>query len=267
MSAGELTAATAAIDDEDLYPSEDGEPLSETNVHFFTIFAIHQAIWDLFADRQDEVSVYSNLMWYWEQDNSAARRAPDLIVLFGVPYVHLRSSYLAWRHGNTVPGVVIETASRRQRSLLLGDLRDDYEQQGVQEYFVFDWGNITMNEPLLGFRLDRGRYQPIPVNADGTLTSLMMGVKLRPEGDRLRLVDVQTGAPIPTRDEKAAAVRRVSAHQAEQLAAKDEQLATKAEQLAAKDQALAAKDAELSALREMLKRPGQNPGPDAGGAK
>lgn len=236
MSAGELTTVGEVIDEDDLYPSSDGEPLSETNVHFFTIVALHQAIWDLLADRQDEASVYTDLMWYWEQGNPAACRAPDLMVLFGVPYVHLRNSYLAWRHGGIAPSVVIETATQRQRSILLGDLRDDYEQQGVQEYFVFDWGNITMNEPLLGLRLDRGRYQPIPVNADGTLSSLMLGVKLRAEGDRLRLVDAQTGAPIPTRDEKAAATQR----------------------------ALAAKEAELAKLREVLKQAGIDPA--AGGA-
>ncbi len=231
MSAGELTVLSDEIDEEDFYPCSDGKPVSESNVHFLVIVALHQAIKDLLAGREHELSIYTDMFWYWERGNRRAVRAPDLMVIFGVPYVERRNSYRAWNHGDIPPGVVIETASQEQQSFLLGELRDDYERQGVREYFVFDWLGEYMDEPLLGFRLEHGRYQPIPGNADGTLTSVMLGVKLRPEGDRLRLVDMQTGAPIPTRDEKAAAVRRVSAHQAEQLAAKDAVIAKLLEQL------------------------------------
>ncbi len=49
---------------------------------------------------------------------------------------------------------------------------------------------------LQGYRLVRGRYQPIPLANDGTLLSRATGLRMKPEGLRLRLIDVATGEPI-----------------------------------------------------------------------
>lgn len=188
-------------DDDNFYPHSDGKPLGESNLHFLCIVAISEAVRDLFKDRQADVSVHTDMFWYWEQGNRRAVRAPDLMVLFGVPYQRDRLSYLAWQHDHIVPSVIIETASREQQSFLLGELRDDYERLGVQEYFVFDWSGQYMEDPLLGFRLVNGEYERLIPQEDGSLLSQELNVRLRAEQDLLRFVDVQTGKPIPTRQE------------------------------------------------------------------
>lgn len=56
------------------------------------------------------------------------------------------------------------------------------------------------------FRLEGGRYQPIPLQ-NGTLLSRTTGLTFRPEGERLRLVNTATGEPLVWDDELEAALR------------------------------------------------------------
>jgi len=57
----------------------------------------------------------------------------------------------------------------------------------------------------------RGSYQPIPLEADGSLRSQTTGLWFKREGQRLRLVDVITGEPILWREELEVAHRQEAA--------------------------------------------------------
>ena len=46
-----------------------------------------------------------------------------------------------------------------------------------------------------------GRYQPTPLAGDGSLISRTTGLQLRPEGQRLRLLDPVTGEPLLSDEE------------------------------------------------------------------
>ena len=64
--------------------------------------------------------------------------------------------------------------------------------------------DYILDVPLLGFRLSRRRFRDISVEADGSMFSRELNVRLRPEGRLLRLIDLRTGEPIPTRPERIA---------------------------------------------------------------
>ena len=119
-------------DEEAFYPHSDGKPLGESNSHWWSINALTQNVWDILLSRKEDVSVHSDMFWYWERGNRRAVRAPDLMVLFGVPYIFNRLSYRSWNYYNIAPALIIETASREQQRMLLGELKDDYERLGVR---------------------------------------------------------------------------------------------------------------------------------------
>ncbi len=115
---------------------------------------------------------------------------------------------------------------------------------------LFDPYGDYLRPRLQGYRLEEGRYQPIPLAEDGTLLSRTTGLIFRPEGRRLRLVDAVTGKPLPWHDEMEVALARESAarraEEAARLAAEATQRAEEAARLAVE-----AKVAEEVAARRL----------------
>src|SRR5262249_10146607 len=83
------------------------------------------------------------------------------------------------------------------------DKRDLYARIRVQEYFVFDPEAKYVDPPLQGFRTVRGKSVPIVLDADGSLISKELGMRLVADGERLRLFDLKTGERILSRAERA----------------------------------------------------------------
>jgi Uma2 family endonuclease len=71
------------LDDDIMYPAEDGEPMAETQIHIRAIILLFQALEDYLARRLD-IYIAADMFWYWEKGNVAARRAPDVMVIKGV---------------------------------------------------------------------------------------------------------------------------------------------------------------------------------------
>ncbi|HEX3150410.1 MAG TPA: Uma2 family endonuclease [Gemmataceae bacterium] len=229
---------TPSADDEPIdYPYSDGAPLGESEPHMQCIRWLLDAVEDALQGRE-EISIHGDMFWYWREGRPRANRAPDVMVLFGVPMDPTRLSYKSWEHGGIVPAVIIETASAKQESQLLGAIKRDYERQGVKEYFVFDWSRHYLKQPLYGFRLAARKYQEILPGADGCLMSEQLGVKMRDEARMLRLVDALTNSPIPTRSERLGMQQR---------------------QLAKREAELARQAAEIERTRELLRKAGINP--------
>lgn len=211
--------------------------MGESEPHLQCIRWLLDAVEDVLRGR-DEVSIHGDMFWYWRKGHPRENRAPDVMVLFGVPMDPTRLSYKSWEYRGIVPAVIIETASAEQEDQLLGEMRDDYERLGVREYFVFDWSDHYLEQPLYGFRLHGRKYRTIRPTADGCLQSQQLDVKLRPEGRMLRLVDAVTGQPIPTRQERLGMQRR---------------------ELAELDAEIARKDAELKRAHAQLRKLGVDP--------
>ena len=118
-------------------------------------------------------------------------------------------------------------ASRKTWRQDIDDKRWLYARIRVQEYFIFDPEDKYLDPPLQGFRTVRGKSVPMTPEADGSLVSNEPGLRLVPDGSRLKLIDLKTGLPILTRSERAdleAARADREKARADQLAAENERL-------------------------------------------
>jgi Uma2 family endonuclease len=217
------------------YPSSDGQPMAETWLHVRAIMWLHQALEDFFRDRPD-VFVASDLFWYWEEGNPAAKVAPDVVVVPGVG-VRPRRSFFSWEENGAMPAVVFEIASRGTVDEDLTTKFFQYEDLGVREYFLFDPEGTNMTPTFQGYRLNGTAYRRL---RDTELKS-ELGFGLRQEETMLRLIDLKTGQPIPTRAEAVEAAQKVAE---------------------AERQRADALQAEVERLRAMLQKP---PGGSNGG--
>lgn len=182
------------------YPTSDGKPMAETELHRDDMIDVIEVLKDHFADRPD-VYVTGNLLLFYEEGNRRKHVSPDVFVVRGIPKLPPRDYYLLWKEGKA-PEVVIEITSRTTRredqNKKLGLYRDLLK---VGEYFQFDPTEDYLKPPFQGHRLVGGQYQRIaPVN--GRLPSEVLGLHLQREGTELRFHDPVTGRMLPTRKEK-----------------------------------------------------------------
>ena len=140
-----------------------------------------------------------------------------------------RRSFRSWKEGGAVPAVCFEMASQRTWQKNLGEVREDYEANGVREYFVYDPTGEYLEVPLIGFRRRGRRFTRIRPDAVGGMVSRELGLCLVPDGLILRLVRPETGEIVLTREEQIMAERaRASA-----ATAQSEALATEVARLKA----------------------------------
>ena len=99
------------------------------------------------------------------------------------------------------------------------------------EYFLHDPLGEYLEPRLQGFRLVRGRYQPLKPAVDGALQSAVTGLTLRNEDGQLRLIDTATGEPLLRIPEVQAARRAAEAR----VRAAEEELARLRRELTRRD--------------------------------
>lgn len=186
-----------------LYPTSDGRPMAETDWHRILMVELIQTLSARYADRPD-VYVSGNLLVFYRPADRRKHLSPDCFVVFGVPK-HNRLNYLTWEEGKG-PDVVIELTSKTTR-------REDVETKfelyrdvlKVKEYFLFDPFEDYLTPSMQGFRLRAEAYQPIRPKA-GRLPSRLLGLHLERDGENLRLWNPDTGAWLPTPEEREAAL-------------------------------------------------------------
>jgi Uma2 family endonuclease len=186
------------------YPESDGKPMGETDVHIDALIYLREALRDYFRD-DPQIYVAGNMLLYYEAGNPAACVAPDVFVVQGVAKGE-RRPYRLWEESQP-PIVVFEITSRGSRLEDLGTKRAVYAMLGVQEYFLYDPLGEYLRPPLQGYRLQEGEYQRIPLEGEGKVTSQALGLELRVEEGRLRLVNPTTGERLLTPAEAQAARR------------------------------------------------------------
>jgi hypothetical protein len=76
---------------------------------------------------------------------------------------------------------------------------------GIRGYFLYDPLGEYLRPSLQGYRLQEGEYQRIPPEREERLTSQALGLELRVEDGRLRLVNPVTGGRLLTPAEALAA--------------------------------------------------------------
>ena len=172
------------------YPESDGKPMAESDVHQAVMFDLIHALKTRYSGEPD-VYVSGNLLLYYVEGNPRFSVSPDVLVTWGIPKGR-RKTYLLWKEGRA-PGFVVEVTSDTTRNEDLRKKKDLYEQLGVEEYFLFDPLDDYLRPRLQGYRLLDGQYEPIPTSIDGSLPSRTTGLRLKPEGENLRLIDEATG--------------------------------------------------------------------------
>jgi Uma2 family endonuclease len=182
------------------YPTRDGRPMGETDLHRRLMFDLINRLERYYAGQQ--VYVSGNLLMFYEPGNKRRHVSPDVLVTKGLQ-PGLRLNYILWQE-RLPPNIVIEVTSKTTR-------KEDLEKKfaiyrdiiRVSEYFLFDPYGEYLDPPLRGHRLKRGQYVPIAPSRGGRLHSEQLGIDLVPEYQSLALVDRKTGERLMTADEVA----------------------------------------------------------------
>jgi Uma2 family endonuclease len=196
------------------YPTGDGKPMAETDVHRDLMVDLIQTLEARHAADPD-VYVSGNILLFYEEGNGRRHVSPDVLFVRGIEKKR-RENYLAWLEGKS-PDLVIELTSRTTRS---EDVKKKFalyrDVLRVPEYIMFDPLGDYLFPTMQGFRLVDGRYDVIGW-VDGRLPSEILGLHLERDGSDLRLVDPTTGLRLSTLKEMAskAEAERLRAEQAE----------------------------------------------------
>ncbi|MEZ4662896.1 MAG: Uma2 family endonuclease [Caldilineaceae bacterium] len=239
------------IQPEDEYPSSDGQPMAETEVHILALTHLLNALRFYFRNR-DDVYVIGDMFLYYREGNPRARKAPDIMVVKGVDATIRRRSYKLWEEG-VPPCIAIELTSGQTKKEDIVTKPALYAALGIKEYILFDPLYEYLDEQLIGYRLDAdGEYVLIEPDSDGDLHSEELGLIFSIDDATLRVVDPETGEYIPALEE-AIEQAEEAMQRAEKETQRAEQEAQRAEQEA--QRALEA-EGEADRLRELLKKLG-----------
>ena len=196
------TATTREVD----YPTSDGKPMGETDLHRQDMVDVIDTLADRFAPEAD-VYVTGNLLLFYEEGNRRKHISPDVFVVRGVPKLPPRDYYLLWKEGRS-PDAVIEitskTTRREDQNKKLAIYRDILK---VREYFQFDPTEDYLKPPLQGFRLVEGEYVRIePVGGPAA----ERGAGIAPGAGWPRAAAVRPGPGHSAADPTRAARRRAA---------------------------------------------------------
>jgi Uma2 family endonuclease len=189
------------------YPYSDGQPMAESEIHLNEMLDLIAALRRRYQ-AEPKVYVAGNMFLYYRKGDPRSVVAPDVFLVLGVPKREKRErkSYKLWEEGRA-PSLVIEVTSDSTSDEDVGKKKTCYETLGVEEYILHDPEGDYLKPRLQGFRLSRGRYEPIPRRMDGSLDSRVTGLTLQIEGKNLRLIDTATGEHLPWIDELGDKIR------------------------------------------------------------
>lgn len=190
-----------------IYPESDGKPMAETDIHAQCLIDLRTAL-DYHFRAQPDVYVSGNLLIYYVEGNPAKCFAPDVFVVRGVPKGQ-RRTYKLWEEG-VAPQIVIELTSRKTWREDLQIKWRLYEELGVQEYFIFDPEYDYLDDPLVGYKLENGKYVDLEIK-DRRVKSEALELELVDTGETLRLFDPVSQHFLPNFQEASAAQQQLEA--------------------------------------------------------
>ena len=211
------TTARPTAPEEIEYPDSDGEPMAENTLQWEWIVAIKAGLDTVFLDNPD-VFVASDLFWYPVEGDNTTRLAPDVMVAFGRPKGR-RGSYMQWREEGIAPQVVFEILSPGNRAGELARKLQFYEHFGVEEYYIYNPDENTLE----GWLRDGEALRRIP-EMNGWV-SPRLGVRFELTADHLHLFDPD-GQPFLSYME-GIQERKAMARRNEELSQKTERLAAR----------------------------------------
>ncbi|MES1239985.1 MAG: Uma2 family endonuclease [Acidobacteriota bacterium] len=211
------------------YPTSDGRPMAESTLHRKVMADLIAALERRYED-DPGAWVGGNLLLYFEQGNPRASISPDVLMVRGIAKWD-RPLYKLWEEGRP-PDFVIEVTSSSTRREDVSKKKNLYERLGISEYVLFDPEGDYLKPRLQGYRLEQGRYARLSPEPDGSLLSWVTGLRLRPEGLSLRLIDARTGEKLLWGSEETNA-RRAAEKRAEAAEERADRLETELARLRA----------------------------------
>lgn len=239
------------VPDDVFYPDE-----SPPQVDKFRSAIQRMKLWPVLqqflTDQGTRALVGGDQFMYYRKGHPEDFFGPDLYVFFDTD-LYMPDSLKLWEIGKA-PDLIMEFSSPSTVASDTGRKRQVYEQIGVQEYILYDvWGHL-LRPRLQGFRLEHGRYVPIPVQASGRLVSEVLGLELGPKDDGwLWPWDPRTGQWLPSPEEIRAALAESKQQVAQEMAARhqaERQAIQEAVARRAVEDELAVMRAELARLRQ-----------------
>lgn len=233
------------------YPSSDGKPMAETDLHRDEMVYVIEGLRSHFRDAPD-VYVSGNILLYYIEGDPRSSVSPDVLVAKGLSHAkERRDIYKVWEEGRP-PSWVMEVTSRSTRLEDLDRKKGLYQRLGIEEYFLYDPRKEYLDPPLQGYRLSGGRYQPISPEPDGSLVSQVLNMVLSWDESGLQLIDARTGEVLLSPAEEREAGESAEERAAQEAAARktaEERLAQEAEKRQALEEELARLRRELDAGR------------------
>jgi Uma2 family endonuclease len=182
------------------YPSSDGKPMAETDIHRDWMFCIISRLQRFFAGVRNYVS--GNLLVYYVEGNPRKSFAPDVFVVKDCE-PRRRNIFKIWKEGK-VPNFILETTSDTTQHEDLGRKMRLYAELKVAEYFLYDPRGDWLNPALLGFRLVGGGYVPLEMDEQGALFSEQLGITFKLEDGQLAMFETARGKRLLSDGEQAA---------------------------------------------------------------
>ena len=239
------------------FPVSDGEPMAETFANQIQMLDLEFALQTLFdlQERGARTVVGGNQLMYYNARDGRDHVSPDVYVAFD-RRPPAPPSWRTWVEGK-FPDIVWEITSPSTQEADLSAKPDGkrrlYADLGVREYYIYD-PQQAVDPPFAGYESRAGRMESLSLLPSGGIMSPLLKTELRPMmmeetsrrpgGMWLRVIDPQSGRPLPTSEEvqhHLATLQRDFAALQERLA-RDDQARVAAEQRAA--QADAAFDAD-----------------------
>src|SRR6266567_2123928 len=120
--------------------------MGETSIHAELVRYLMLVLTRLF--RGQRCALYENLNFYQTPNPREYPLAPDIAVIKGVGFRHLRS----WKVGKSgpAPHVVFEIASEETWKRDLDEKPLEYARMGVQEYFAYDPNCLAFFGDIVG---------------------------------------------------------------------------------------------------------------------
>ncbi len=241
------------------YPSDDGEPMAETDLQYYAITDAVFALKTHLETLGRSGTVRGDCALYYDPDRRTVYVAPDVLLAFDVT-VPRDEGFAPWVQGK-VPDLVVEVASRSTHAQDSGRKRAQYAALGIAEYWQYDPHHQYLKEDLIGWRwcLQTGDYDRIPVTHDPTRAarigeSAVLGTVWGREDatGALRLWNPAAQAWYLTDREAEAARRREAAQRRREAVRADREAAQRRREAARADQA----ETEIARLRALLRDAG-----------
>ena len=146
---------------------DDGE-LLESKRHRIAMNVLIDSLYQHWSGRSDFFAG-GNMFIYYSSTQARNRdyKGPDFFVVLDVDGKTDRQGWVVWEEEGRYPDMIVELTSPSTASVDIGKKKDIYEQTfHTQNYFIF---NPFDKKSLQGWRLEKKKYQKLPLNDKGWL--------------------------------------------------------------------------------------------------